>query len=755
MNFKKKIILCIAIPLLMGCSNFTQKNNTIFYDDIQFTVLSSGLIAIKTDVDQSDYFNNNSFKDFKVYQKGNQLMIKTNHNKLVYTKGKTSLLKRIEIEFQKGSTSITTTISNKDTQNLGGVIQRADRMDGRLEHQNYDTASPTTPKQFPNGLLSEQGFTVLKNDDGRLIHNDTKGESNEYFVFTYGNNYKSALKDFTNLNGAIPMLPKWSLGNWFSRYQPLKDIDYKAIVTRFRKEKIPIDVIVPDMNWHKDGWYGTRFDEQNFPDMKEFLSWTNDNGIHIGFNHHPGALIPNDPRSQIFARKTGLNIEELVEKTDSIYKATNWENIKGTAFYEEEDWKHVKPYFDTFLAPIMDLGLDFHWVDGTPSLENLREYYTATQNYKNNRAIVLTRQGYGSFDHHKYPIGFSADTYISWESLKFNIETTLNGANNGVYWSHDIGGHMAKNGDEGVKSELFARWIQFGAMTPFNRLHATGGVTLDKRKSHIRKPWEWGTAVLNSARNSMQLKYKLMPYVYTLNRQAFDAGLIMTRGMYFDFPQYAAAYKYRSSQYLMGPSILVAPITKASEETNGLKVKSFKNLWIPEGTWYDYFSGEAITGPKETMVSKSIDEMPIFMKEGAIIPMQEYVDFTDQKPLDNLIIAFYQASSPLNSSFNLYEDDGKTMDYAKNECRWTQIDYSYAENEKTEITIHPTAGSFKNEVNNRSYTLVVKHLKKLPKIIHVNGQILNESKWSISDKSTLTIKTDSYHVKTKLAINFI
>jgi alpha-glucosidase (family GH31 glycosyl hydrolase) len=330
-NFKRIFILCIATPLLMGCSNFTQKNNTIFYDDIQFTIVSGGLIAIKTDVHQPDYFKDNTFKDFKVHQKGNQLIIETNRKKLVYTKGNTSLLKRISIEFQKGSTSITSTIGNKDTQNLGGVIQRADRMDGRLEHRDYDTSSPTTPKQFPNGLLSEQGFTVLKNDDGRLIHNDTKGESNEYFVFIYGNDYRLALKDFTNLNGSIPMLPKWSLGNWFSRYQPLKDVDYKSIVTRFREEKIPIDVIVPDMNWHKDGWYGTRFDEENFPDMKGFLKWTNENGVHVGFNHHPGALIPEDPRSKIFAEKTGMHIETLVKSTDSLYKASGWETIKGTA----------------------------------------------------------------------------------------------------------------------------------------------------------------------------------------------------------------------------------------------------------------------------------------------------------------------------------------------------------------------------------------------------------------------------------------
>ena len=754
LKITKISILIFIITLIASCDSRKQEGNTILYDGIKFTVISDGLISFELENNNSNPFKkDNTFTLFNVEEKSNKLIISTKKQTFIYTSNSKPLVERIKIEFQKNHTTIISPINHQDTQNLGGVIQRADRMDGRLEHRDYDTSSSTTPKQFPNGLISKRGFTVLKNYEGRLIHNDTKGEAKEYFVFTYGNDYKSALIDFTKLNGKIPMLPKWSLGNWFSRFQPLKDVDYKNIVTRFRKEKIPIDVIVPDMNWHKDGWYGTRFDEENFPDMQGFLKWTNKNGLHVGFNHHPGALIPDDPKSKVFAKKTGMNIESLIKSTDSLYKASGWENIKGTALYGEENWKHVKPYFDTFLAPIMDLGLDFHWVDGTPSLENLREYYNATQNYNNKRAIVLTRQGYGSFDHHKYPIGFSADTYISWESLKYNIETTVNGANNGVYWSHDIGGHMAKNGDIGDKSELFARWIQSGAMTPFNRLHATGGVTLDKRKSHNRKPWEWGTTVLNSARKILQLKYKLMPYVYTLNRNAFDSGLIMTRGMYFDSPQYADAYKYRSSQYLIGSSILVAPITNASEEVNGIEGKAFKNLWIPEGIWYDYFSGEEIAGPKETMVSKTIDEMPIFIKEGAILPMQEYLEFTDQKPLDNLIIEFYQASKDLKSSFNLYEDDGETMKYKDDEFRWTQIEYTYSDTKGTSIIIHPTNGSFKGEVIDRSYTLVVKQLKSTPKSIQINGQNLNSSKWSVKE-NIVTITTEKLNVGKKTSIHF-
>ena len=751
---QKTIAILIILVSLVSCTPHKQSGNQILFDGITFTVISEGLISFELEnKDSISFKKDGTFKLFEIEKSTTQLVIKTSKQKFIYTCSESPLLERISIEFKKNNSTILSPINQKDTENLGGTIQRADRMDGRLEHLDYNSASPTTPKQFPNGLLSQQGFTVLKNHKGRLIHKDTKAESKEFFVFAYGDDYKAALKDFTNINGRIPMLPKWSLGNWFSRFQPLKDTDYKHIIKRFRQEKIPIDVIVPDMNWHKDGWYGTRYDSINFPDMKEFLEWTNDNGLHVGFNHHPGALIPGDPRSAIFAEKTGMNLSQLVKKTDSLYKATKWYNIKGTAYYGEDNWKHVRPYFDTFLAPIMDLGLDFHWVDGTPSVENLREYYNATENYNNKRAIVLTRQGYGSFDHHKYPIGFSADTYISWESLKYNLEITINGANNGVYWSHDIGGHMLKDGDSTDKSELFARWIQSGAMTPFNRLHATGGVTQDTRKAHIRKPWEWGAPVLNSARKIMQLKYKLMPYLYTLNRIAFDNGMIMTQGMYIDFPTYVHAYKYATSQYMIGSSILVAPITTAAENGEGLKGLGSKNLWIPEGTWYDYFSGDKITGPMETMVYKSIDEMPIFIKEGAIIPLNDYVAYTDEKPLDHLTLEFYQASKKMNTSFNLYEDDGETLEYKNNAFRWTKIEYDYSEIKGTTLTINPSVGYYKNQVKERAYTLYLKYNKSTPDTIKINNKAIDTSRWSMSaDHIIISIPKTSVQEKMVILI---
>lgn len=750
----RKVVFYISLILtLISCNEYSIKNNVVEFDSKKFTVLSPNLITARdAQISEGNYNYNFDLVEFDVKQVDDELVISTKEIILFYQKGNENIKDGIRLQFTKNDSTIVNRINQIDTKNLGGLIRSVDRFDGKIEYEQYDINSSSKLVDIPKGLLSEQGWTVLKSVDGRLLHNDIEGISSELFVFGYGDNYKTALNDFTTLNGKIPMLPKWSLGNWYSRYQPLTAVDYKRIVKRFRKEKIPIDVIVPDMNWHIDGWFGTRYDSVKFPDMKNFLKWTNENGIHVGFNHHPGAVIRDDVRAKYFLKKVNMDYDSLLVTTEKQYQESKWEFIENALYYGEGDSKHIKPFFDVFLKPIMDEGLDFHWVDGSPSIENLKEYYNATEQFANKRAIVLTRQVAGSFDNHKYPIGFSGDSYISWESLKFNIELTVKGSNLGIYWSHDIGGHM-----EGYKveenSELFTRWIQSGVMTPFNRLHATGGVDWDKRMVHNRKPWAWGEQVLKSARKAMQLKYKLLPYTYSLTKAAHDNGLIMNYAMYMDFPNQPKAYEFSNLQYMFGPSLLVAPITSASLGEKGMKGKGSKTVWFPEGVWYDYFSGEKIEGPIEKTVLKTINEFPLFVKEGAIIPMMKYMEYTNQKPLDELIVEFYHPSAPQKSMFDLYEDDGETLAYQNKEFRSTTISYNYDIEKGSSIIINPTKGNYKEEVKTRSYQLIIKHLKKLPEVITLNGQFISKKEWSIKNNH-LYINIRKLSVKEKIQINF-
>ncbi|WP_299525211.1 TIM-barrel domain-containing protein [uncultured Lutibacter sp.] len=741
----RNMLLLFSIAMMIfGCEEYNVTNNEIEFDNHTFTVLTSGLIAVRASaIKKGNYKYNFDHVVFDVKQSSDILTISTAKYQLFYQKGEGRMKDKISIEFKKRDSLIVADIHQIDAANLGGLIRSVDKFDGKIEYEEYDINSPSKLVAIPKGLLSKQGWTVLKVIDNELIHNDVEGDSEELFIFCYGDNYKKALNDFTQLNGNIPLLPKWALGNWFSRYQPLSAQGYKDIVSRFRKEQIPIDVIVPDMNWHIDGWFGTRYDSVKFPDMNNFLDWTNQNGLHVGFNHHPGAVIRDDIKAKEFLERANMDYDSLLVATEKQYQESKWEFIKNALFYGEGNSNDVEPFFDVFLKPMMDEGLDFHWVDGSPSIKNLKEYYRLTEQHSNKRAIVLTRQVAGSFDNHKYPIGFSGDSYISWESLKFNVELTVKGSNLGVYWSHDIGGHM-----EGHKiaanSELFARWIQSGVMSPFNRLHATGGVDWDRRLVHNRKPWDWGEKVLSSARKAMQLKYKLMPYTYSLNRKAFDEGLIMCYGMYFDYPKSPESFEYSNEQYMYGSSMLFAPITDAASDGKGMEGIALKKVWIPKGLWYDYFSGEKIQGPIEILVSKSIDEFPLFVKEGAIIPMVEYMDYTDQKPLNKLIIECYQPTKTSNNSFKLYEDDGKTLDYKNEKFRWTTIDYNFNQEGGSTIVIHPVVGDFDGAVTERNYQVIVKGITTKINKISINSSELNIEKWNLKN-NILTINTDNYN----------
>lgn len=746
---KRLFIVGIILFIFINCSHYTIDKNVVNFDGIKFITLSSGLICIQNANAIDGNFNYlNNHIDFTVNQSKNNLKIITPKCTLIYTKGEAPVIDRITLSFKKGKSEINTPINHQDTQNLGGVIRSVDKFDGRLEYSEYSLTSKASPVKIPMGLLSQQGWTVLKTINGKLVHADIDENSDELFIFCYGNDYKQALKDLTSLNGKVPILPKWTLGTWFSRYQPLSAQDYKDIVTRFRKEEIPIDVIVPDMNWHIDGWFGTRYDSMKFPDMQNFFDWTNEAGLHVGFNHHPGAVIYDDTeRAKEFCKQANMDFDSLWADSQRRYKESNWNFIERALHYGEEDSRDIEPFFNVFLKPIMDQGLDFHWVDGGPSTENLHEYYRLTEEYNNQRAIVLTRQVPGSFDQHRYPIGFSGDSYISWESLKFNTELTVQGANMGVYWSHDIGGHMQMN-SEFDHSEMFARWVQSGAMSPFTRLHATGGTSWDKSQSHVRQPWKWSKTVLDVSRDILQLKYKLQPYTYSLNRVGHDSGLIICYGMYMDYPDYSEAYKYANSQYMYGSSILVAPITEPAPREEGLKGQGYKNLWIPEGTWYDYYSGESIEGPVETLVSKPINEMPLYIKEGAILPMMDYMEYSDQKPLDHLIVEFYQPVDCMKNSFKLYEDDGKSMEYKDNKYRFTNIEYNYSCKDGTQITINPSEGSYDGEVKNRNYTFIVKHVKTKPNSITLNDNQINY----VYKNSTLTLKTEIFSTNDKIRV---
>ncbi|MCG3138066.1 MAG: hypothetical protein HJJLKODD_01924 [Phycisphaerae bacterium] len=472
----------------------------------------------------------------------------------------------------------------KDERNLGGTIS------------NLDGA--TGARDLGVGLLSRNGWHLLDDShsalltaDGWFQKRETAAGYQDWIFFGYGSNYKQAFADFRSVCGAVPPLPEWAFGLWYSRYWTYSDQELRDIATRFEQEGIPLSVQVVDVDWHTNGWEGFDWNPKYFPDPEGFFKWMHDKGIHVPLNIHPiGPILPADKRYERFAQAAGL---------DPAGKKEIRLNFAARA--------QAQAYLDT-LGEVMDQGADFWWIDypdthdygGVNSLwwVNKLVYDYTLQRQGPTNTLIFSR--WGGLGNHRYPLGFSGDTQSVWPVLEFETEMTATAGNVGqMYWSHDIGGFFGKK----IDPELYVRWVQFGAFSPILRLHSDHG---------FRQPWDYPEPYCSVAKNFIKLREALRPYLLKASRITSETGLPLCRPMYVQWPLSDGAYHFRR-QYMLGDDLLVAPIGEAGFNCEGLKI-GYKEIWIPEGTWVDYFRNRPITGPTILNYVCRLDEMPLFIR---------------------------------------------------------------------------------------------------------------------------------------------
>lgn len=613
-----------------------------------------------------------------------------------------------------------------DTQNLGGVV-------ASIEEKERNCGMDA----MPPGLLSRRGWTVASVGGENLLALGLS--SSDVFLFAYGLDYKQALADHKRLLGPIPMVPKWVLGNWFSQYHPYSAADYQRITQRFRQEKMPLDVIICDMNWHGPDWFDTRYNNELFPDMLGFLKWARGEGLRVGFNHHPRGIPADDPRLAQFCQDAGLKREQMKKGVD---KRAGTERV----FYDTEKPRQHNAYMNIFLKQLMDDGVDLHWIDTGPmSLATQGRYFDYAAKYfgETRRPLLLARQADASLTHYLYPLAFSGDTAQEWKVIATEILANVGGGNSGVaYWSHDIGGFFPG----APTREMFARWIQFGVVSPILRLHGARDERYNLKdlagKEYVisRQPWDWGREVLESARAAFQLRQRLTPYLYTLTAEAHASGLPLCRGMYLDYPAAPEAYDYKF-QYMLGESLLAAPIIETSgQEEKGLATKQ---VWLPAGTWYDFFSGERHEGGGRVVtVKKNLNEFPLFVKAGAILPLAPYADRVMAKATGPMTLEIYKAAQAGTHTYRLYEDEGESMAFAKGERAWTRIDYQQVDGKRATLTIHPAEGRYKGQAQERAWSITLRGFEAGAKVVKATagGQGLKASLKADKKRGALTLE---------------
>lgn len=559
-----------------------------------------------------------------------------------------------------------------------------------------------------DGLITENGVYVLDDSNTMLLNESgnftqRSGDSTDLYIFAYEKNYRETIKAFYQISSPVPLVPRFALGVWWSRYRKYTQKEYQDLMLRFKAEEIPLTVATVDMDWHwvdikekfkdafaslsgkhnKSGWTGYSWNTDLFPDYKGFLKFLKDENLQITLNLHPadGVRFFED-QYEDFAKAVGVDPES---KEDIPF-------ICGS----DKFWN---AYFDVLHKPYEAQGVDFWWIDwqqgeksdvkGLDPLPALNHYHYLDNAENGNIPLILSR--YGGLGSHRYPLGFSGDTAISWKVLDFQPYFTANAANAAyTWWSHDIGGHHFGTRDD----EMYLRWLEFGVFSPIMRLHSTQNDLLGK------EPWKYRSDVYKAAKEQLYLRHALIPYIYTMDYRTHKDGLALCEPMYYSYPNNRNAYEVKN-QYMFGSELMVCPITKKSSKELGM---GSVNAWLPEGRWTDIFTGQSYDGGKMIMLSRDIDTIPVLAKEGAIIPFSKDAGNDSGNP-KNLELWIYSG----NSTFALYEDNGKT-DFEEHNSK-TAFTVCYDEEAKQlRLTMDKPSGDTSVIPQNRTLRFVFKDI---------------------------------------------
>ncbi|MGB7651349.1 MAG: TIM-barrel domain-containing protein, partial [Gallionella sp.] len=576
-------------------------------DHYRITVLADGLVRLEWSDDGAFEDRASTFAlhralpvpEFRVIDAGDRLEVVTARFRLTYDKG----------PFTTSGLSLAVTGGLSDyhsiwrygqpVEDLGGTARTLDQADG---------AVPLEP-----GVVSRTGFAMIDDSRSMVFEDDgwvapRTGERQDLYVFAYGRDYHQALAALYALTGPVPLLPRYALGNWWSRYHRYTTASYTALLERFGAEGVPFSVSVIDMDWHLvdvdrahgSGWTGYTWNRELFPDPDEFLAWLHANGLRVTLNVHPadGVRAYEEPYAAMAAalgRDPGTGEPIAFDVTDRDFLAA---------------------YFAVLHRGLEARGVDFWWLDwqsgpysrvaGIDPLWMLNHFHYLDSARDGRRGLTFSR--YAGPGSHRYPVGFSGDTIVTWDSLDFQPFFTAAASNIGYgWWSHDIGGHWFGTKDD----ELSTRWVQLGTFSPVMRLHSGDNPFITK------EPWSFSPEAGRVMTDFLRLRHRLLPYLHTMNHRAARDGVPLVLPMYYDRPEDDRAYEV-PNQFLFGSALLVAPITRPADRSTLLgRVRA----WLPEGTWVDVLTGTVYDGDRRLHLHRDLTTIPVLAREGAIVPL--------------------------------------------------------------------------------------------------------------------------------------
>jgi len=697
----------------------------------RITILSDRLIRFEYSLDGKFYdgatelVHNRNFKtqpNFKVEQDNNYIVITTKYFIMQYAKEKPF----------KGP-------SFAPDSNLKVKLVNTDKMwyYGHPEARNFK-GSAFSIEDFgngtvlSNGLYSTDGFAFL--DDSRSLLIDKEGYMNQnsskridFYLFMYRRDFGLCLKDYFTLTGEPPLLPRYALGIWWNRDQIYSFEDTKKLIKAFNKNEIPISVLLLGEFWHKKDAIdynlyktGYSFNKDLFPNPKEFIDTMHNNGVKVAVNLDGSEGI-NNLNDGYYEMCEDLDLEN-----DKIipFKVLNKEFIAS--------------YFKNLINPLYKLGVDFFWIDSKEEVVTRVLNYYHFNDYKkfqDKRGMILSRNGGKAA--HLYPVHYSGETKVGWDTLKYIPYFNSTASNIGLsWWSHDVGGF--KGGIE--DSELYLRYIELATFSPIFRFSAKRGTY------YKREPWRWDIITYRLVKTYCKLRHELIPYLYTENYKYHKNYLPIVEPLYYYYPEIYDEPEYRN-EYYFGTELLVAPITKPKDDVMN---RSVEKIFLPKGVWYDFKTGKKFMGNKRYISFFKDEDYPVFAKAGAIIPLAIIDDNINNTGLpEKMEINIFPGNS---NTYKLYEDDGYSSLYEEGYYTITSMDFKYSlDNYSLEIS--PTEGKNGLIPAKRDYKIKFRNTRK-PEIINVDvGGIKREDIKCYVEDNDFIIEIPSVDTKKKLSIN--
>jgi alpha-D-xyloside xylohydrolase len=561
-------------------------------------------------------------------------------------------------------------------------------------------------------MLSSKGYGIFWNNTSRSRFNNRFANylyiSSEVadvidYYFLYGPEFDKIVASYRELTGQAPLFGKWAYGFWQCKNRYKSQDEILGVAKKYRDLHIPVDDIVQDWFWWNRK--GEFVFNKNYPDPKAMIDQLHDEHFHLMISIWP------------FFEPGSTNYDYMDRKgwfVDKFKFAKPPYHTNAMAVYDATNPEARKYYWDLVNKGLFSIGADAWWMDTTepetegqeenillnhklaagsgnkyvnvyPLLDTQAVYQGQRSASDKKRVFILSRSAFAGSQRNAVT-AWSGDINSDWLSFRRQIPAGLNFSLSGVpYWTTDIGGFVSGNPTDPAFRELFIRWFQYGTFNPILRVHGT-------RHPDENELWSYGPEAQNILVNFDRLRYRMLPYIYSLAWKTTSESYTPMRPLVMDFRTDPRAQNL-GDQFMYGPAFLVNPVTEPAATT--------RQVYLPEEKWYDFWSGIALDGGRMMNAITPLDRLPLYVRAGSILPLGPEQEWSTEKPEDPIELRIYRGA---DGDFTIYEDENDTYDYEKGAYATIRLHWDDATHT---LTIGDRKGQFPGMLENRTFRMIL------------------------------------------------